>query len=55
MRNGVPFHVAFGMTREQADLVQLNWTERSAMSIIFSECEGAKFNWSRMEFEERRE
>jgi hypothetical protein len=54
VRNGVPFHIAFGMTREQADQVQLNSMERAAMSIIFSECEGATFDWARMEFKERK-
>jgi hypothetical protein len=39
--HGVPFDVAFG----------LDDTERAAWSIIFSEFNGAKFNWRSMTFE----
>jgi uncharacterized protein len=42
IRNGVPFDVAFS----------LNDTTRAAWSIIFSEMNGAKFNWDNMQFEE---
>lgn len=41
MRNGVPFDTAF----------ELPETTRAAFSIVFSQFEGAKFNWDRMEFE----
>ncbi len=52
MRNGVPFHVAFGLSSRHAEALALDRTERAAMSVIFSEFEGNKFNWELMEFEE---
>jgi hypothetical protein len=48
MRNGVPFHNALGMTSEEAARVRLDTVERTAMTIIFSEFEGNRFNWSTM-------
>lgn len=42
VRNGVPFDVAFG----------LDEVTRAAWAIVFSEFEGAKFNWATMQFEE---
>lgn len=40
MKNGVPFDVAFG----------LDEVTRAAFSIVFSEMEGNKFDFNRMEF-----
>jgi hypothetical protein len=40
--HGVPFDVAFALSD----------VERTAYSIIFSEFEGQKFNWNRMQFDE---
>jgi hypothetical protein len=45
MKNSAPFHVAFGMTSEAADVFLLDRFERVAMSIVFGELDGAKFNW----------
>lgn len=42
MRHGVPFEVAF----------KLDYITRAAWSIIFSEMEGQKFDWSTMRFKE---
>ncbi len=42
IQNGVPFDVAFS----------LDDIHRAAWSIIFSEMNGAKFNWNTMDFEE---
>jgi len=44
VKNGIPFDVAFSLS----DI------ERSAYAIIFSEQEGAKFNWNSMQFEEQK-
>jgi hypothetical protein len=41
VRNGVPFDVAFSVDD----------ATRTAFSIVFSEFEGNKFNYERMEFE----
>jgi hypothetical protein len=54
MCNGVAMHAAFGMTRAEMDTVRLDAAERAALSIMFSEFEGAHFSWDRMEFEERK-
>jgi len=54
MRNGVAMHAAFGMTRAEMDMVRLDAAERSALAIMFSEFEGARFSWNRMEFEDRK-
>jgi len=51
MKGGAPFHIAFGMTREEADRCILEPTERQALAIVFGELEGNRFNWQRMEFE----
>lgn len=40
VKNGVPFDVAF----------ELEEIERAAWSIIFSEMNGAKFDWNAMSF-----
>jgi hypothetical protein len=42
VKNGIPFDVAFN----------LDDATRAAWSIIFSEFEGAQFNWQDMRFEE---
>ena len=42
VKNGVPFDVAFS----------LDDVTRAAWSIVFSQMEGHKFNWSTMRFEE---
>lgn len=42
MRSGVPFDVAF----------ELDEITRAAWCIIFSEMEGRRFNWAKMDFEE---
>ena len=52
MRNNVPFHLAFGLTAAEADYLILDPIELAAMSIHFSEFEGARFNWSQLRFEE---
>lgn len=41
MKNGVPFDLAF----------QLDEETRAGFCIALGELEGAKFNWTRMEFE----
>jgi hypothetical protein len=41
VRNGVPFDVAF----------QIDEVTRGAWCIIFSEMEGARFDWNTMQFE----
>lgn len=51
MKNNAPFHVAFGMTREMADTFVFDRLERIAMTIVFGELEGARFNWANMEWE----
>lgn len=51
MKNNAPFHVAFGMTKPMADVFILERLERVAMSIVFGELEGAKFNWQQMAWE----
>lgn len=48
MRNGVPFDLLF-------ECVDLADYERLAMSVMFSEFEGNKFNWETMMFEERKD
>lgn len=52
MRHGVPFHEAFGLA--PGENWQLDGIERAAMAITFGIFEGGKFNWSTMEFEERK-
>jgi len=42
VKNGVPFDVAFSLSQK----------DRAAWSIIMSEHEGAKFNWTHFAFEE---
>jgi len=42
VRNGIPFDVAFSVD----DVTRAGW------SIMFSEMEGAKFDWERLAFEE---
>lgn len=42
MKNGVPFDVAFS----------LDEVKRTAFCIIFSEMEGAAFDWNTMRFKE---
>jgi hypothetical protein len=42
VHNGIPFDLAFRLEEEV----------RTAMSIIFSQFHGAKFDWSTMAFEE---
>jgi hypothetical protein len=54
MCNGVAMHAAFGMTRAEMDAVRLDAAERAALSIMFSEFEGAQFNWNSMEFRDRK-
>lgn len=51
MKNGVPFHIALGMTRAEADALVLSKTERIAMSIMFGEIKGSKFNWRDFDWE----
>ncbi|MBV8656623.1 MAG: hypothetical protein JO142_02250 [Burkholderiales bacterium] len=41
VKNGIPFDVAFG----------LDDMTRAAWCIVFSEMEGSKFNWDKMDFE----
>jgi hypothetical protein len=43
VRNGVPFDVAFS----------LGEVERAAWCVIFSEFEGATFDWRTLRFEDR--
>ncbi|MGH8220884.1 MAG: hypothetical protein ACREUT_20305 [Steroidobacteraceae bacterium] len=43
-----------GVSRAKAEELVLDRTERAALSIIFSEFEGSIFNWTTMEFEERK-
>jgi hypothetical protein len=42
IKNGIPFDVAFS----------LDDVTRAAWSIVFSEMEGAKFDWHAMKFKE---
>jgi hypothetical protein len=42
VKNGVPFDVAFS----------LDDVMRTAWAIMFSEMQGAQFNWQSMQFEE---
>lgn len=44
VKNGISFDLAFGMPD----------TERKAFAIIFSEHEGASFDWSAMKWKEMR-
>ena len=53
MKNNAPFHVAFGITREAADVLVLDRFERMAMSIILGELEGATFDWRNMAWEKQ--
>ena len=53
MKNGVPLHAAFGMTKLESDDLKFDRVERSAIAIIFSEYEGSKFNWSSLTFEDK--
>jgi hypothetical protein len=55
MKNGVPFHVAFGMSHEESSGIRFDAVERTAFTIIFGILEGAEFNWRKMCFEERKE
>jgi len=48
MKNGVPFHLAFGSTPDSLDEV-----ERAALSIVLSEFEGGDFDWNAMRFKEK--
>ncbi len=43
VRNGIPFDVAF----------TVDDVTRAAWCIVFSEMEGNRFNWNRMQFEEQ--
>lgn len=43
-RNGVPWHTALAMAED----------ERMALTIIFGTFEGGRFNWDRLEWEERK-
>jgi hypothetical protein len=52
MKNGAPFYVAFGMSREMADTFVFDRLERLAMTIVFGELEGAKFDWGNMAWKE---
>jgi len=47
VKNGVPFPTVF-------DVVTLEPHERDAMSIVFSELDGAKFNWQNWQWEEQK-
>jgi len=47
VKSGVPFHLVF-------ECDSLNEYERMAMSITFSEFEGAEFDWSSMAFKEQK-
>lgn len=44
MKHGIPFNVAF----------ELDQATRAAWCIVFSEFEGATFDWGRMQFEEKK-
>ena len=46
--HGVPFHVAFRVS----PTYRLDDMTRHALSIICSEFEGRRFNWSAMRFDE---
>ncbi|MDW9245331.1 hypothetical protein C7S13_3096 [Burkholderia cepacia] len=52
MKNGVPFHSAFGMTKPRADTWQIDKVERRAMAITFSCLNGAEYDWEAMRFKE---
>ena len=52
MKNGVPFHSAFGMDKSRADRWQVDRVERRAMAITFSIHNGAEFDWEAMRFRE---
>lgn len=54
MKNGVPFHSAFGMTKLRADDWQIDKIERRAMAITFSCLNGAEYDWEAMKFREPR-
>lgn len=46
LKNGVPFTIAFGVTDMASH-------ERHAMAIVFSELEGATFNWQTWAWEKQ--
>jgi len=46
VKSGVPFSVVF-------DVATLDPHERDAMSIVFSELDGARFNWQVWDWEKQ--
>jgi hypothetical protein len=46
----VPFHIAFGMTAEEAATFRAADADLEAWSIVLSEFEGARFDWNTMRF-----
>jgi hypothetical protein len=50
VKNGVPFHSAFGMPNNRD--WPLDRVERRAMAITFSIFRGAEYDWEAMRFRE---
>lgn len=51
MKYGVPFDVAFAMSEGEPELNAMGL----AMTVIFGEFEGGKFNWENFEWEKRQD
>lgn len=52
MKNGVPIHVALGQVSDSPQPIKLDRVERMAMSIAFSELEGAEFDFATMSWKQ---
>ncbi|MEX3933269.1 hypothetical protein AB4Y32_15950 [Paraburkholderia phymatum] len=50
MKNGVPFHSAFGMSASRD--WRIDKIERRAMAITFSCFNGAEYDWEAMRFKD---
>ena len=54
MRNGVPFSVAFGMDAGDLDTYRMPDDVRIALSVVFGQFDGNRYNWATHKWEERR-
>lgn len=51
LKFGVPFHIAFGLSLQ--DAVEFGPGERVAFLVVIGEMEGNKWDWDRMSWERR--
>lgn len=54
VRNGVPFSVAFGMDAGDLDTYRMPDDVRIALSVVFGQFDGNRYNWATHKWEERR-